>query len=106
MGKDLPDQSIAIDSHKQALQQLISRTIPQDELPSLIETIFSDKKAIKTADPLQKSDAQAFIDVIDRVRHYVPYFEELVGLLRLQFPHPVTRHWVVSASPHMSGRIV
>ena len=71
-GKDLPDSSIAIDSHKQAWQKLISRTTPQDELPSLIETIFSDSKAIKTADPLQKTDAQAFIDVVDGVRHHVP----------------------------------
>ena len=72
--KDLPDPSAAIDSHKQALQQLVNPTIPQDELPSLIETIFSDRKAIKTADPLQKSDAQTFVDVIDRVCHHVPYF--------------------------------
>lgn len=74
MGKDLPDPSIVIQSYKQAWQQLISRTIPQDELPSLIETVFSDRKAIKTVDPLQSSDAQALIDVIDRVCHHVPYF--------------------------------
>ena len=72
--KNRPDPSAAFDSHKQALQQLVNPTTPQDELPSLIEIIFSDRKAIKTADPLQKSDAQTFIDVIDRVRRNVPYF--------------------------------
>ena len=74
MGSHLPDPSIAVDSHKQAWRQLISRIIPQDELPPLIETIFSDRKAINMADRLQASDAQALIDVMDRVRHHVSYF--------------------------------
>ena len=74
MGNDLPDPSIATESHKQAWQQLINRTISQDELPSLIETIFSDRKATSMVDPLQESDAQAFIDVIDGVCHHAPDF--------------------------------
>jgi len=72
MGNDLPDPSIPIDSHKQAWQQLINRTIPQDELPSLIEAVFSDRKVINMVDLLQESHAQAFIDVIDGVRHHPP----------------------------------
>ena len=83
MGSHLPDPSIAVDSHKQAWRQLISRIIPQDELPPLIETIFSDRKAIKMADPLQKSDAQAFIDMIDSVCHHVPYFRRIGWLTPL-----------------------
>ena len=51
-------------------QWLFSPTVPQDELPSLIETIFSDEKMTKMIDNLQESDAQAFIDVIDGVRHH------------------------------------
>jgi len=70
----LPEPSTAIDSPKQTWQQLIDRTTPQDELPLLIETIFSDRKTIKMVGPLQESDAQAFIDVIDGVRHHVPDF--------------------------------
>ena len=74
MGNDPSDPPIAFDSHEQAWQRLISRTTPQDELPSLIETIFSSRKTINMVDPLQDSDAQAFIDVIDEVRHHIPGF--------------------------------
>jgi len=42
--------------------------------PLLIETIFTDRKAINMTDPFQGSDTQAFIEVIDGVRHHVPYF--------------------------------
>lgn len=75
----LPDPSITIDSHQQAWQQLISRTIHQDELPSLIETIFSDGNTTDMVNPLKASDAQAFIDAIDWVCHHVPsYFRGIV----------------------------
>ena len=47
-----PDPSIAIGSHNQLLQRLISHTVPQDELCSLIETIFSDRKATDVIDHL------------------------------------------------------
>jgi len=67
-----PDPSVVIDSHEQVWQRLISHTIPQDELPSFIETIFSGKNATDMADSLQGSDAQALIDVIDEARHH-PY---------------------------------
>ena len=68
----LPDSFATADSHEQPWQLLIDPTIPQDELPSLIEAIFSDRKAADMVDPLQESDAQAIIDVIDEVRHQVP----------------------------------
>lgn len=54
----------------EALQQFISRAVPQDELPSLIRTIFSDEKTTNMADCLRKSDAQAFINAIDGVCHH------------------------------------
>jgi len=69
----LLDSSTAIDSHEQPWRLLISGTISQDELPLLIGNIFSDGKATDLVDPLQASDAQALIDVIDRVRHCVPF---------------------------------
>jgi len=68
------------DSLKQTWRQLISPAIPQDELPSLIEAIFSDRKTINMVGPLQESDAQAFIDAIDGVRHHVLDFRG-IGLL-------------------------
>lgn len=64
------DPSIPIGSHEQAWRQLISRPVPQDELPSLIEMISSDRKTIEMVDCLQGSDAQAFINVIDGVRYH------------------------------------
>ena len=69
----LPDPPITIDSEGQALQRLITRAVRQNEFPSLIETIFSEKKTDVVA-RLSGSDAQAFIDVIDEVRHHTLYF--------------------------------
>lgn len=65
-----PHPSIIAKSREQAWQRLIGSAVPQDELPSLIETIFSDRKAAEMVDRLQGSEAQAFIDVIDGVRHH------------------------------------
>ena len=69
----LPDQSIVIQSERQALQRLITRAVPRDEFPSLIETIFLGEKT-DVVGRLSGSDAQAFIDVIDEVRHHILYF--------------------------------
>ena len=66
---DPSDPSIPNDPHERAWQRLINCAVPQDELPSLIELIFSDKKTADMVDHLQGSDVQAFIDVIDEVRH-------------------------------------
>ena len=68
-----PDPSIATDSHKQAWQRLISHTIPHDELPSLIEAIFSDREAVKSGECLQENDAQAFINILDEARYHILY---------------------------------
>jgi hypothetical protein len=65
-----PDTPIVLDSHDQALQLLISRTVPQNELASLIETIFSNKKVTDVVDCLRGGEVQTFIDVIDEVRHH------------------------------------
>ena len=80
------------DSDKQALQDLISRTIPQDELPSVIERVVLNVKATDIVKYLQLGDAQAFVDVIDEVCHHPfpslknpiidPPFNPLVLLVR------------------------
>ena len=67
-----PNPPIAIGSKEQAWQRLIARAAPRDELPSLIETIFSGKTDV--VDRLGESDAQAFIDVIDEVCYHTLYF--------------------------------
>ena len=56
--------------NNRALQRLVSRDVPQDELPSVIEAIVSDTKATDIVECLQGGDAQTFIDVIDKARHH------------------------------------
>ena len=56
------------------MQRLISRAVPPDEFPLLIETIFSGRQAANVVDSLQGSDSQAFIDVMDGVRHRPLWF--------------------------------
>lgn len=71
---DPPSQSIAVNSHEQAWQRLITLTALKDELPSLIETIVSDSEMANVVDHLRRSDAQVFIDAIDGVGHRPLYF--------------------------------
>ena len=66
----LTDPSIILDPYDQARQRLISGTVPQDELPSIIETIFSDEKAANMVDCLQENDIQTFIDALDVVWYH------------------------------------
>lgn len=66
------------DSNKLALQHLISRAVPQHELPSVIETVFSNVKAADVVKCLQESDAQTFIDVLDEAGHRYSIAEELI----------------------------
>jgi len=53
----------------QALQRLISRTVPRDELAPLIEEIFSRGNATEMVGRLRECDAQNFVDAIDEVRY-------------------------------------
>ena len=61
------DPPIRINSRVRVWQHLISCTIPQDELPSLMETIFSGGKTTEMVNSLPESDTQTFIDTIDEV---------------------------------------
>ena len=74
------DPPIILNANGQALRRLISPSVLQDELPSLIETIFSNVGVTDIADCLQGSDAQTFIDIIDQVRHH---------------PLPSPGHWLI-----------
>lgn len=74
---DLHDPSAAIDSHQQAWRRLIDHNIPEDGLSSLIETIFSDRKAAEVVDRLRRSDARVFIDVIYEVRRHIIYLRRI-----------------------------
>lgn len=65
-----PDPTFLIDSYEQAWKRLISRAVPRNELPALIEVIFSGRKTSNIVDRLREGDAQAFVDVVDEVRHH------------------------------------
>ena len=78
---DLPPDSSVLDPDYQALQRLISRTVPRGELASLIGTIFSNKKVVYIVDRLQDGDVQTFIDVIDEVSFHSRGIERSTSIL-------------------------
>ena len=61
---------------EQALRRLVSGDIPQFELVSSIEAIFSSEKAIDMVSHLQRSDAQTFINAVDEVWRHAPVPEK------------------------------
>ena len=54
------------DAYQGALQRLVSGALPQNELTALIETVVLNVNAAEIGERLKRSDAQAFIDVIDQ----------------------------------------
>ena len=74
----MPAESLS--SGERALHRLISGPLPQSELASLIETVFSSREAIGLAGCLQESDAQTFIDVVHEVRFHPSIPEEWTKL--------------------------
>ena len=68
----IPGPSLVLDSGQRALERLINRSALGCELVSLIEAIFSSRRATEIVDGLTGSDAQTFIDVMDEVRHQAP----------------------------------
>ena len=53
----------------QAWQRLISNAVPQDELTSLVETVFLKENITDLVNHLPEEHAHTFVDVIDTVRH-------------------------------------
>ena len=69
----IPGPSLVLDSGQRALERLISRFVPENELVSLLEAIFSSSRATETLRGLDGSDAQTCIDAIDGVcNHALP----------------------------------
>ena len=66
----IPGPSLVLDSDKRALQRLISRAAPDDEFVSLINAVFSSRKASNIVGCLGENDAQPFIDTMDEVCHH------------------------------------
>ena len=62
-----PEPPLIPDSDTQLLQRLVSGTVPQDELASLVERMVSDVKPAAIVGCLRGSDAQTFIEVMYKV---------------------------------------
>ena len=54
-------------AREQTLRRLVNGIVPRDELPSVIESIVLNVKAAEIVKCLQRSDAQTFVDVVDKV---------------------------------------
>ena len=70
-GNHVSEPRLVLDSDKQAMRHLLSCAVPQDELPSVIETIISSAKSADIAGSLRGSDAQTFIDIIDEASYHI-----------------------------------
>ncbi|KAF9780774.1 kinase-like domain-containing protein [Thelephora terrestris] len=55
-----------LDSGQQALQRLVSGAAPQEELPSLVETVVSHIKAADISNHLQGTELQTLVDVLNQ----------------------------------------
>jgi hypothetical protein len=99
----LSDPPITPDPYDRAWERLISSVVPQNELASLLDTIFSNDKVANTVRSLQGNEVQTFIDVIDTVCHHALLTPEN-GLIELCFNllHSIVRHWTALISPHAS----
>ena len=62
----------AASSHEQVLRRLTTRLFSQDELPSLLKTIFSNRESTHMVHSLQRGDAQVVVDILDEVCHHTP----------------------------------
>ena len=58
------------DSDRRALKRLVSSTVPNDELLSVIGTIVSNVKAANIVTELEGNDAQTFADIIYEACHH------------------------------------
>ena len=76
------------DSGEQALQRLISGTTFQDEVASLVKAVVLSRKAIDEIGNLQRNDAQAIIDVLDKVLCHLSICEKLVDFDDLHLDRP------------------
>jgi hypothetical protein len=89
------DLSVTLSHYDQAWQRLVSGAVPQDELASLIETIFSSEKVTDRVNRLQGNDIQTFIDVLDAVWHHALPVNSTFYIL-------LVRHWIAAISSHTS----
>ena len=93
------------DPNVRIYRRLISRTFSQDELPSLLGTLFSVKLFDMVQRP-QGGDAQVLVDVLDEARRVFLVSKGYANSLPFQPSMSSVRHWTTSVSPQISGRSV
>ena len=96
------ESPLILASGKQALQRLVTDTVPRDELPCLIETIVTNMKATEIIQCLQGCDAQMFIDMIDQVHSTPLYLRGTVSSLTFSKQALVS----LDFSPYIRGKCV
>ena len=65
-----------------AWKRLISDHLSVDERTSLITSVFSDSEEVEVVASLPKNDAQAFVDMIDKVTSHTALCET-TGIMSL-----------------------
>ena len=68
----IPGPSLVLDSGEQPLRRLIGCAVP-DELPSLIDAVFSDGRVSDIVGCLRRNDVRTFIDTMDEVCIYASH---------------------------------
>ena len=97
----------AIGSHEQVLQCLVSRSFSKDELPSLLDTIFSSGGSTRLLLRLQRDNAQVIVDILDEVRHRTLDAQKIDRFIFLSpSANKSTRHWMAPVSHQVPGRNV
>ena len=66
-------------------ERLINRPLPTEESISLVEAIFSDPNETEAVKQLCGHDAQAFVDLIDKVLFRLPSQQTRLGSLMSNF---------------------
>ena len=72
-----PGPSLVLDSGKRALQQLISRAVPEDQLVSLIDAIFSRGNVSDIVSYLGGNGVQSFVDAMDEVCRHASHLRQI-----------------------------
>ena len=75
---DLP--LTATGSHEQALRCLVNRSFSKDELPSLLDTLFSGGGSTRLLRCLQRENAQVIVDILDEACHHTLDVKGWLGL--------------------------
>jgi len=78
-----------VDREPPAWKRLVTYALEAQERVSLITDIFSEQDEPEAVEHLRGEDAQAFVDVIDKVRSHISTPKKRARRSRLKPPRPV-----------------